>query len=294
MEEHIINKSISNIANVLITKFLFPTVEYNKGNLNNDSYIFAPNHTSDADVYLIWSLLIKNYDLDLFMKKEFWSHFPYFSKCLPYLNIYPISRNKINFDEINSEIKRIKNKDRSLIMFPQGRHVDSEIMLRMFEYHFNTLPLGTFYMAINTDKPIMPIYIEPPKLFHKGVVLYGKEINPRDLDAISSDGTINKKKVMQMAKQWLIEVNNLYKEASVITNRKMHKYRLEKKYWSAKGILLCDSDPNIIVEYLDKIIELINLSNKTGIKDFDKLIEMSGISFEDSIKIKKLKDNDDN
>ena len=49
MEKHVINPVLANVAYFLYPSLLYPTKEYEKGNLTQESYIFAPNHTNNLD-----------------------------------------------------------------------------------------------------------------------------------------------------------------------------------------------------------------------------------------------------
>lgn len=271
MPNHKINPILSNAANILLPNFIFPTIEYQKENLTESSYIFTPNHTNNLDGYLILSLLSKDYDIDTFMYKEFWDNYPIIAKVLPLLNVYPITRDKINIQELKTELQKLKEENHSLIIFPQGRHVDPEVMLHLPEYHLNTLPLGAFYFDASSLKSIVPIYIEPQKAFSKNVVVYGKPINPTDYDVIRSNGRVNKANLLHLAKEWLTEINNSYEIAQKLDGRKMRQYMLREKYFDASGLHSNLNDPNIIVNYLDEVKKLNDLSLKTGITNIQEL-----------------------
>lgn len=295
MEINKVNPVLIKAANVLISHFLIPAVEYGKENLNLDgSYVFAPNHTADLDVYLIWSLLSPYFDLNIFMKREFWDHFPCLSKLMSMLNIYPISRDKINLQEISDEVGRLRGLDRSLVIFPQGRHVDPVVMSNLPEYHLNTLPKGAFYISAQVDKFLVPVFIEPPKLFNKNVVVYGKPISAADFAITEEEvnskviNIATKKKILEFAKYWLLAENELYKQASDLAGRDMRSYSMESKYWTAKGALLCDEDPNMVKRCIPEIVRLTCLSNETGIVDLDLLLEKSGMSNMISDEIKRV------
>lgn len=164
MEKHRINPNLVKLANFLYPNLLYPTTEYYKDSLTESSYIFAPNHTNNLDGYMIWSLLAKDYDIDTFMYREFWDNFPWIAKVLPLFNVYPITRDHINHKEISTELSKLKDPNHSLVIFPQGRHVAPELMAKSPEYHLKTIPLGAFFIATKSAKPLVPIYMEPQKL----------------------------------------------------------------------------------------------------------------------------------
>lgn len=291
MESHKVNTLLIKNANALIPNFIFPTAEYNTENLGSESYIFAPNHTNNGDGYLIWSLLSIRYDIDVFMKKEFWDHFPLISKSLSKFNVYPLSRDKVNHNEIKDEIERIKDKDRSLVIFPHGRHVDPELMINMPESNFDTLPNGAFYISAKTNKPILPIFIEPLKIFKQNSVFYGKPINPKDFDIITNKGLINKHNLDEFAKAWLNEINNLYILAKNTLNREVRNYKIRKKYWTADGKLLVNTDPNLIMKYYSMLQELHDKLYKVDVTELKKELSTFGIPNDDISNIVSLKEN---
>ncbi len=210
MEYHKINPKLAATLNVLMTKLLYPIKEYNKDNLSEKSYIFTPNHTNNLDGYIIWCLLSKYYDIDTFMYREFWDNFPKISKLLPIVNVYPITRDKLVLSEINEELNKLKDEKHSLIIFPQGRHVNPDVMLKLKEYHLKTIPEGAFYFSAKSNKSFVPIYMGPQKLFRKSIVIYGNPISPNEYDIRKSNGRLNLKNLLYLKSAWLDELNRLY------------------------------------------------------------------------------------
>ena len=290
MKNNKINPILSHTANILIPNLIFPTIEYQKENLVDSSYIFAPNHTNNIDGGLIWSLLSKDYDIDTFMYKEFWLNFPTISKVLPLFQVYPITRDKVVIKEIKTELQKLKDKNHSLVIFPQGRHVDPNVMLHLPEYHLNTLPLGAFYFASTSSKSIVPIYMEPQKIFKRNVVIYGQPLKPQDYN-ISKN---SKENLINLAKAWLSEINNLYLKACELECREMRPYQLQEKYFDASGLRPNLSDPNIIANYLDEISKLAILSAKTGNTNIEELGKMLSFSKDTINTILKVKDTYEN
>lgn len=288
MEKHTINPKLAKMANLLYPNLLYPTIEYQKENLKEDSYIFTPNHTSNLDGYLIWSLLAKDYDIDTFMYKEFWDNFPLIAKVLPLFNVYPITRDKICPNEIKTELNKLKNSDHSLVIFPQGRHVDPELMVKYPDYHFKTIPLGSFYIAAKSGKSIVPIFMEPPILGKENAVIYGTPISPKEY-ALSQQGRIKKENLLLFARGWLNEVNSLYQSAENITGRIMHPYQIETTYTDASGLRFKKlNDPNKIMRYTEELDILQQLHNETGITNIEELCTLAGISEEATTQISQV------
>lgn len=285
MGKHTINPVLAIFANKLYTKFLYPITEYQKENLTNSSYIFAPNHTNNLDGYIIWSLLAKDYDIDTFMYKEFWETKPLIAKFLPYINVYPITRDKVKLNEILTELKKLKDPNHSLIIFPQGRHVDPEVMVTFKKHHLRTIPLGAFFVATKAKKELVPIYMEPQKLKENNLVIYGTPLNPQDFIAKNS-----KEGLIVFASAWLNEINKLYKLSKEIKGE-THRYVIQERYTDATGRdygLL--KDPNRIINYKDTIEYLAKIAESTGITDIHELSNLIDIDSEATEVISEIND----
>lgn len=284
MEYHKVNPALSYIINILLTKLLYPIKEYNKEVLTDSSYIFTPNHISDLDGYTIWSLLSRYYDIDVFMFKEFWDKSPMLSKLLPIVNIYPITRDKLVISEIKTEMEKLKDANHSLVIFPQGRYVDSELMLKLKKYHLETIPDGAFYFAAASNKKLVPIYMEPHEtnqVFKKSVVTYGNPIDPNEYEVRKSNGMINSKNLIYLKEAWLDEINRLYLLSQELENRKMQPYKVREEYRTAEGTHELIKDPNIIVNYVDEINQIVRLKEETGIEDINELCSLLNLPDED-------------
>lgn len=288
MKKHTINPQLAKMANVLYPNLLYPTTEYQKENLTETSYIFAPNHTNNLDGYLIWSLLAKDYDMDTFMYKEFWDNFPLIAKVLPLFNVYPITRDKVQPKEIGTELKKLKDKDHSLVIFPQGRHVDPELMLKYPDHHMKTIPLGAFYIAAKSGKSIVPIFMEPQILRKDNAVIYGKPISPKDF-SLPQRGKINQESLLSFAREWLDEMNRLYQSAEDLTGRVMHPYQIELAYTDASGLRYGKlNDPNRIMRYKEQLDLLQQIHNETGITNIEELCTLAGVSEEATTQISQV------
>lgn len=284
MEKHTINPYLAHIAHYLYTNLLYPIKEYQKENLKENSYIFAPNHTNNLDGYIIWSLLAKDYDIDTFMYKEFWDYFPHIAKILPLFNVYPITRDELHPQEILTELKKLKDKNHSLVIFPQGRHVDPELMKDFFEFHLKTIPLGAFFISMQSQKKLVPIYMEPQKIMQNNTVIYGTPLDPKDFIS-KSNRRKKKENMIRFASAWLTEINRLYQLSENLTNRPQHPYKIKKNYTDASGLdygkLI---DPNIIKYNLTEIKQLIAIFDTTKITDINILGNLANLP-EETIKI---------
>ena len=284
MEYHKVNPVLSYTINILLTKLLYSIKEYNKDVLTDSSYIFTPNHLSDLDGYTIWALLSRYYDIDVFMFKEFWDNSPMLAKLLPLVNIYPITRDKLVISEIKTETEKLKDKDHSLIIFPQGRYVDPELMLKLKKYHLETIPDGAFYFSAVSNKKFVPIFMEahePGQIFKKSVVTYGNPIDPNEYEVRKPNGMVNSKNLIYLKQAWLDEINRLYLLSEELENRKMQPYKVREEYRTAEGTHELIKDPNIIVNYVDEINQMVKLKEETGIEDINELCSLLNLSDED-------------
>ena len=184
------------------------------------------------------------------MYKEFWDNFPTIAKLLPYFNVYPITRDSVKIDEILNEIRKLKDPNHSLIIFPQGRHVDPEVMLNFKDYHLNTIPFGAFYIAVKASK----------KLGQNNLVIYGNPLDPQDF-SLFSKGKMQNENIIMFANAWLDEIIRLYKKAKQLKGEKLHPYVIESSYTDATcldyGLL---EDPNIAINFKKIIFAYIPYS----------------------------------
>lgn len=272
MKTKSIHPFFSYLGYIAIAKLYSYAKEYQKENLVEPSYIFAPNHTNNFDGYLIWSLLSKDYDIDVFMFKEFWNNFPKIAPLLSLFHVYPITRDTLKKEELETEIEKLKNINHSLIMFPEGRHVDPRIMFHFEEQHLKTIPLGAFYLSAVTNKPVVPIYMEPQKRFQENAVIYGTPLYPKEFDLFSKNNFIKKKNLLLFAKAWLKEINKLYENSESLCERKMKEYPYHPKYFDATGKHHNTlKDPNRIIKYLEQLKLMEKMQEETGIDDLETL-----------------------
>ena len=290
VDYHKINPLLSKFLYLFGTKVVYPTIEYNKEKLVDNSYIFAPNHSYRMDGPMMLSLLSHKYDVDTFMYKEFWINSPIRASLLSYFNVYPITRNKLVLSELKEELQKLKNEDHSLIIFPQGRYVDPEIMKQYPEYHIKTIPRGAFYLSALSQKSIIPVYLEPQKPFSKNTVVYGNPLDPREFDIISERGSVKKNNLEPFVEAWLNEINKAYEQASEFTGRKMRPYRIRKIYRDASGSNELIKDPNNLANYFEQMKLLEECYKETGITNIYELAKITGVSSEQIEEINEVKE----
>lgn len=279
MNTKAIHPFFSYLGYYFIAKGIGRVTEYQKENLTQSSYIFAPNHSNNFDGYLIWSLLSKDYDIDVFMFREFWNNFPFLAPILPLFHVYPITRDHLKKEELKTEIEKLQDPNHSLIIFPQGRHVDPEIMFHFPEIHIRTIPLGAFYLAAISKKALVPVYIEPNHSFKRNTVVYGTPLFPKDFNLIGERGYVKKKNLLLFAKAWLQEMDKASKNSMILEGRPMHEYKIHKKYFDASGKHHNTlQDPNRVLKYLEELKKMYKLWQETGIQDLETLCHKCSVS----------------
>jgi len=210
---------IKKIGRFLFGKVLYRVVEYNKLDLSDKNYIIAPNHVSDADGPIIWT---HNNNIRIMAKKECFKN-KLFGKFLTKLDVVPVDRDKKNGAEIREAIRYLSKDEKHLFMlFPQGTISD---------INKNTLARikhGAFYLSAATDTPIVPVFIEQPRLFRKSRIVYGDEFIVKDVH--NEKGQVDKEKLLPYRKVWQDRILELQAIAEVKENRKVRKLKLKKQH----------------------------------------------------------------
>ena len=125
----------------------------------------------------------------------------------------------------------LKNsKDGGIIICPDGRHIDPEIAAKLGRKYCKTVKKGAFYIAAKSGKKVLPIWIEPNKIFGKIRVLYGNPIDPKTLNIYDEHGEVLRKKLNIFIEEWQKEISLLYFEASLVEDRKIREYKIHKVY----------------------------------------------------------------
>lgn len=211
--------NIKKFGNILIGKILYRVTEYDKGDYSNGSYILCPNHVSDADGPVIW---VNNDNIRILAKKECFKN-KLFAKFLESLDIVKIDRDRHTGTELLSAINYFKDgKNKIFMLFPQGTISDIN------KNKITRIKPGAFYISAKTKVPIIPVFIEQPRLFRKTRVVYGDEMHLDD--AITQDGKIDREKIEEYRLKWQQEIFKLQEKAVKYGNRPIRKLRLKKKH----------------------------------------------------------------
>ncbi|MEQ8155882.1 MAG: lysophospholipid acyltransferase family protein [Clostridiaceae bacterium] len=236
---------LTRFFRIVITKILFRVSEHNKGNYNDDSLIICPNHVSNWDVPIIWALFASDRPVRLMMMAEFWESFPFLGPILERAGFHPISRRKKNPQEIENLVTYLKDtKDKLLILFPEGRHIDPEVAAKLGQAYCKMVKKGAFYIAAKSGKKVLPVFIEPNQYFRRVRVHYGNPIDPGDLSIYDENGGVSRKKLDDFIWEWQKNISSIYFNLHLLEDRKVREYKIHKVYRESNGYDV-SVDPNI-------------------------------------------------
>ena len=212
-------EKLKKLGQLLFNKTLFRVKEYNKKNLSDKSYILAPNHTSDLDGPIIWS---NNENLRIMAKKECFEN-KLLGNFLTKVDVVKVDRDKHNGTEIREAIKYLNSENNNIFMlFPQGTISDIN------KNAISRIKPGAFYISAITNVPIIPVFIEQPRIFKKSRVIYGEEMYVNDI--YDNNGKIDKEKIKEYRKKWQDEIFKLEYQALKVEDRPFRKLKLKDKH----------------------------------------------------------------
>ncbi len=138
-------------ANIFFWGMLIPyKVEYRFRPKLDEFYIFCPNHTSLLDIIAMGLVRMGDF---MFIGKEELSKIPLFGNMFKKLHI-PVNRaNKMGAYRALLASKEALNKQRSLIIFPEGGIFGQNFPI------LNPFKDGAFRLAIEKQVPIVPVTI---------------------------------------------------------------------------------------------------------------------------------------
>lgn len=213
------SRVIKKIGRFLFGNLLYRVVEYNKPDLSDRSYILAPNHVSDANGPVIWS---HNDNIRIMDKKECFRN-KLLGHFLTKMDIVPVDRDKKNGAEIRDAIRYLcQHKKRLFMLFPQGTISDIN------KNTLNRIKQGAFYLSAATHTPILPIFIEQPRLFRKSRVVYGNAFTVDDV--YDERGRIDKEKLIFYRKLWQEKMLELQAVAQAKENRRVRQLKLKEQH----------------------------------------------------------------
>lgn len=132
--------------------------------------VFCCNHSSNWDPLLI--MIAAGYSHQLFaLAKIEISHWPVVGQILKMAGMIFVDRGKADIGAIRSAMKYLKNNQQVLI-FPEGTRVSEEDSA--------AAKGGVSMLAVRTNSPIIPVYLDSnKKLFHRTHIVFGEPYTPQ-------------------------------------------------------------------------------------------------------------------
>ncbi|MDR0531035.1 MAG: 1-acyl-sn-glycerol-3-phosphate acyltransferase [Oscillospiraceae bacterium] len=245
------DRVLFRITRRIITRMLFRVREYDKKFYDDDSYVISPNHVSNWDTPIAWSLLGRLCNLRTMMMHEVWEQQPWLGPLLRYAGFYPVHRKKKDKRDVEDQIGYLSEPGRLLLMFPDGRHIDPQVAVELEAYR-KMIKKGAFYIAAKARKKLVPVFIEPNRLFRRVRVLYGTPIDPTQLPLYDENGEVNWSALQLFVQAWHNQIVELYRRAMEMEERRLHKYKIHRRFYRDNTGFFC-KDPNI--EYRQLLTE---------------------------------------
>lgn len=205
------------VGNFIFYKCLFNIKEYNKPDLSSGKYILCPNHTSDFDGPVFWSA---HENVRIMAKKECFSN-PILGALLEKSNVVPVDRQSNPVKALKSAVEYLsEDESKIFLMFPQGTISDIN------KNQLSRIKPGAFYIAEHSNSKILPVFIEQPRIFRRGRIVYGNSFAVEKCKRNDfGDG-----KYAYYRKLWKDEILRLQEESEELENRKVRTLKLKKKH----------------------------------------------------------------
>jgi len=215
-----VNKdNIRKMGYIVLHKLLLKIKEYNKDKLKDNSYILCPNHTSDFDGPVLWT---SNNNIRIMAKKELFKN-KLMAKFLNKMDVVSVDRSKHSAREIMQAVRYLKegSEHKVFMLFPQGTisDINKNALARIKE--------GAFVISALSKTPIVPVFIEQPRIFRRSRIVYGNQLS---LDILDEKEKIDRKKLLDARLIWQQEIFRLQQEAIELENRPIRKIKLSKKH----------------------------------------------------------------
>ncbi|MDD3305406.1 MAG: lysophospholipid acyltransferase family protein [Bacilli bacterium] len=211
--------NIRKMGYIVLHKLLLKIKEYNKDKLKDNSYILCPNHTSDFDGPVLWT---SNNNIRIMAKKELFKN-KLMAKFLNKMDVVSVDRSKHSAREIMQAVRYLKegSEHKVFMLFPQGTisDINKNALARIKE--------GAFVISALSKTPIVPVFIEQPRIFRRSRIVYGNQLS---LDILDEKEKIDRKKLLDARLIWQQEIFRLQQEAIELENRPIRKIKLSKKH----------------------------------------------------------------
>lgn len=164
------------ITMILIWPFFtifFPTKVIGRKNLEKGKVIWACNHQSNWDIWVIGTRIFKRFYV--LGKKELFKN-KIVGGFLKKIGAIPVDRGKPDIEAVKASFRVLKDKQKPLLIFPTGTRTSSPDEVQ-------NLKNGVSMFATKTDSLIVPIVlVRKPKLFRRNRMVIGESINPNDYE----------------------------------------------------------------------------------------------------------------
>jgi len=208
---------LKKVGNFIFYKSLFRFREYNKPDLSKGKYILCPNHTSDFDGPVFWSA---HENVRIMAKKECFSN-PILGSFLTSVNVVPVDRQTNPMKALKEATKYLASDgDKVFLMFPQGTISDIN------KNKLSRIKPGAFFIAEHSQAQIIPVFIEQPRVFRRGRIVYGKSFTvEKEKEKHNFEGRYAKYRQL-----WQDEILRLQQEAEELEERPVRVLKLKPKH----------------------------------------------------------------
>lgn len=149
----------------------FPTKVIGKKNLVKGKVIWACNHQSNWDIWVIGTRIFKRFYV--LGKKELFKN-KIVGGFLKKIGAIPVDRGKPDIEAVKTSLRVLKEKQKPLLIFPTGTRTSSPDEVQ-------NLKNGVSMFATKTDSLIVPIVlVRKPKFLRSNRMIIGEPINPKD------------------------------------------------------------------------------------------------------------------
>ena len=152
----------------------FPTKVIGRKNLVKGKAIWACNHQSNWDIWVIGTRIYKKFytlgKQELFKSKIV-------GAFLKSIGTIPVNRGKADIQAVKSCLRVLKDKQKPLVIFPTGTRTSSPDEVQ-------NLKNGVSMFATKSDAKIVPIVlVRKPKFLRTNRMVIGEAIDPKDYNS---------------------------------------------------------------------------------------------------------------
>lgn len=171
----------------------FPTKVIGKKNLVKGKVIWACNHQSNWDIWVIGTRLYKRfYTLS---KKELFKN-KIVGGYLKKLGTIPVDRGKADIEAVKCCLRVLKDKKKPLVIFPTGTRTSSPDEVK-------NLKNGVSMFAKKSDAPIVPIVlVRKPKFLRRNRMVIGEPIYPNNFETYDQINDALTKQMEEMIEKY--------------------------------------------------------------------------------------------